>query len=194
MSALRKLNKAVMAVLLLMLATMQGAAASEIDLDIPMLDVPYSFWGYSINGAQILTYGLGICVLGLVFGFYEFFRIKKMPAHESMLKISNLIYDKFSSYNSETGLVELVEYVKISEVNSGSIFAGDLIAGDIYLSMTINGNNTKITKEYLLEELLLDLRANDVLKIEIKRKVSNDEYEILEFSKQILESDFVVVK
>lgn len=110
------------------------------------------------------------------------------------LKISNLIYDKFSSYNSETGLVELVEYVKISGVNSGSIFAGDLISGDIYLSMTINGNNTKITKEYLLEELLLDLRANDVLKIEIKRKVSNDEYEILEFSKQILESDFVVVK
>jgi len=108
MSALRKLNKAVMAVLLLMLATMQGAAASEIDLNIPMLDVPYSFWGYSINGAQILTYGLGICVLGLVFGFYEFFKIKKMPAHESMLKISNLIYETCKTYMKQQAKLLLI--------------------------------------------------------------------------------------
>ena len=97
-----------MAVLLLMLATMQGAAASEIDLNIPMLDVPYSFWGYSINGAQILTYGLGICVLGLVFGFYEFFKIKKMPAHESMLKISNLIYETCKTYMKQQAKLLLI--------------------------------------------------------------------------------------
>jgi inorganic diphosphatase len=43
-------------------------------------------------------YGIGICVLGMVFGFYEFVRIKKMPAHESMLKISNLIYETCKTY------------------------------------------------------------------------------------------------
>ena len=74
MSALKKISKAVGAVLLVMLASLQGAAASEIDLNDPMLDVPYDFWGYATNGAQILTYGLGICLLGLVFGFYEFIK------------------------------------------------------------------------------------------------------------------------
>lgn len=81
-----------------MLALMQGAYASEIDLKVPSLDVGYNIWGYAITGSQILMYGIGICVLGMVFGFYEFVRIKKMPAHESMLKISNLIYETCKTY------------------------------------------------------------------------------------------------
>lgn len=98
MSALRKIGKTAQAVLLVMLAAMQGAAASEIDLNVPMLNVDYNLFGFATTGAQILTYGLGICVLGLIFGLYEFIKIKKMPAHESMLKISNLIYETCKTY------------------------------------------------------------------------------------------------
>lgn len=98
MSALSKINKMASAVLFFMLALMQGAAASEIDLNVPMLDVPYVIGGYAVTGSQILTYGLGICVFGMIFGFYEFLKIKKMPAHESMLKISNLIYETCKTY------------------------------------------------------------------------------------------------
>ena len=98
MLALKKIGNAAAAVLLVMLALMQGAYASEIDLMVPSLDVGYNIWGYAITGSQILMYGIGICVLGMVFGFYEFVRIKKMPAHESMLKISNLIYETCKTY------------------------------------------------------------------------------------------------
>lgn len=98
MLALKKIGNAAAAVLLVMLALMQGAYASEIDLKGPSLDVGYNIWGYAITGSQILMYGIGICVLGMVFGFYEFVRIKKMPAHESMLKISNLIYETCKTY------------------------------------------------------------------------------------------------
>ena len=98
MLALKKIGNAAAAVLLVMLALMQGAYASEIDLKVPSLDVGYNIWGYAITGSQILMYGIGICVLGMVFGFYEFVRIKKMPAHESMLKISNLIYETCITY------------------------------------------------------------------------------------------------
>lgn len=98
MLALKKIGNAAAAVLLVMLALMQGAYASEIDLKVPSLDVGYNIWGYAITGSQILVYGIGICVLGMVFGFYEFVRIKKMPAHESMLKISNLIYETCKTY------------------------------------------------------------------------------------------------
>lgn len=98
MLALKKIGNAAAAVLLVMLALMPGAYASEIDLKVPSLDVGYNIWGYAITGSQILMYGIGICVLGMVFGFYEFVRIKKMPAHESMLKISNLIYETCKTY------------------------------------------------------------------------------------------------
>ncbi len=98
MLALKKIGNAAAAVLLVMLALMQGVYASEIDLKVPSLDVGYNIWGYAITGSQILMYGIGICVLGMVFGFYEFVRIKKMPAHESMLKISNLIYETCKTY------------------------------------------------------------------------------------------------
>lgn len=98
MLALKKIGNAAAAVLLVMLALMQGAYASEIDLKVPSLDVGYNIWGYAITGSQILMYGIGICVLGMVFGFYEFVRIKKMPAHESMLKISNLIHETCKTY------------------------------------------------------------------------------------------------
>lgn len=98
MLALKKIGNVAAAVLLVMLALMQGAYASEIDLKVPSLDVGYNIWGYAITGSQILMYGIGICVLGMVFGFYEFVRIKKMPAHESMLKISNLIYETCKTY------------------------------------------------------------------------------------------------
>ena len=98
MLALKKISNAAFAALLVMLALMQGAYASEIDLKIPSLDVGYNIWGYAVTGSQILMYGIGICVLGMIFGFYEFVKIKKMPAHESMLNVSNLIYETCKTY------------------------------------------------------------------------------------------------
>lgn len=92
MLSLKKIG-AFTSVFLLMLAAFTGkASASEIDLNIPMLDVGYNIFGYAVTGSQILFYGLGICVLGLFFGLYEFVKIKKMPAHKSMLDVSDLIY------------------------------------------------------------------------------------------------------
>lgn len=106
MSAIRKISKTVLIVLSLMLTSLQGALASEIDLDVPMLNIAeYNIWGMAVNGAQILTYGLGVCVLGLVFGLYEFLKIKKMPAHESMLKISNLIYETCKTYMKQQAVL-----------------------------------------------------------------------------------------
>ncbi len=114
MSAVKKISKAVLPALLVMFAGLKGAFASEIDLKVPMLDVDYNIWGVAINGAQILTYGLGICVLGLIFGLYEFIKIKKMPAHESMLKISNLIYETCKTYMKQQAVLLLILEVFIA--------------------------------------------------------------------------------
>lgn len=114
MLALKKLGNAATAVLLVLLALTQGAYASEIDLKIPSLDVGYNIWGYAITGSQILMYGIGICVLGMIFGFYEFIKIKKMPAHESMLNISNLIYETCKTYMKQQAKLLLLLEVFIA--------------------------------------------------------------------------------
>ncbi|MBP5698424.1 MAG: sodium/proton-translocating pyrophosphatase [Alphaproteobacteria bacterium] len=102
------MRKAALAALLLMLTNLKGAFASEIDLNVPMLDVEYNIWGLTTTGSQILGYGLIICVLGLFFGLYEFIKIKKMPAHKSMLKMSNLIYETCKTYMKQQAKLLLV--------------------------------------------------------------------------------------
>ncbi len=114
MLALKKISNSAFAALLVMLALMQGAYASEIDLKIPSLDVGYNIWGYAVTGSQILMYGIGICVLGMIFGFYEFVKIKKMPAHESMLNVSNLIYETCKTYMKQQAKLLLLLEVFIA--------------------------------------------------------------------------------
>lgn len=84
--------------MLLTVAFAANAMASEIDLKVPSLDVAYNIFGWSVTGAQLLLYGMGICVLGMIFGLGEFLLIKKMPAHKLMLNVSNTIYETCKTY------------------------------------------------------------------------------------------------
>lgn len=86
----------------------QTARASEIDLKIPLLDVEYNFWGYAVTGSQILLYGLIVCALGMLFGFYEFCKIKKMPAHKSMLNMASLIYETCKTYMKQQAVLLVI--------------------------------------------------------------------------------------
>jgi K(+)-stimulated pyrophosphate-energized sodium pump len=51
-----------------------------------------------IGGRTLLTLGLGVCVLGLVFGLVIFSQLKNLPVHESMREISELIYETCKTY------------------------------------------------------------------------------------------------
>ncbi len=88
----------------LFLATMmlsivsKAAFASEIDLKVPLLNVRFDIFGQVLEGTQILTLGLIICAIGILFGMFEFYRIKRLPAHQSMLKVSETIYATCKTY------------------------------------------------------------------------------------------------
>lgn len=86
----------------------QTAQASEIDLKIPLLDVEYNFWGHAVTSSQILLYGLIVCALGMLFGFYEFCKIKKMPAHKSMLNMASLIYETCKTYMKQQAVLLVI--------------------------------------------------------------------------------------
>ncbi|MGB9181542.1 MAG: sodium-translocating pyrophosphatase [Pyrinomonadaceae bacterium] len=50
------------------------------------------------NGHTLLTAGLLVCVLGLLFGAVIFMQLKKLPVHKSMREISELIYQTCQTY------------------------------------------------------------------------------------------------
>ncbi len=67
--------------------------ASEADLKIPA----------AIKNETILYYGFIVCILGLLFGYYQFTKVKKLPAHKSMLDIADVIYQTCKAYLKQQG-------------------------------------------------------------------------------------------
>jgi len=98
MISLKKISGFALAFLLTLGVLSGNAMASEIDLNIPSLDVAYNIFGWAVTGSQLLMYGIGICVFGMLFGLVEFVKIKRMPAHKTMLNVSNTIYETCKTY------------------------------------------------------------------------------------------------
>lgn len=70
--------------------------ASEADLKMPE--------GFAQSGdAKILYWGFLVVVLGLVFGFWQFNKVRKLKAHKSMLEIGNVIFKTCSTYLKQQG-------------------------------------------------------------------------------------------
>lgn len=86
----------------------QDAYASEIDLNIPTLDVAFNIFGFSVTGTQILFFGLIVCALGMLFGLYEFAHIKNMPTHKSMLNVAETIYETCKTYMKQQAKLLLI--------------------------------------------------------------------------------------
>jgi K(+)-stimulated pyrophosphate-energized sodium pump len=51
-----------------------------------------------VNGRTLLIAGLGVCVLGLLFGLVIFSQLRNLPVHEAMREISELIYETCKTY------------------------------------------------------------------------------------------------
>ena len=85
------------------------AYASEVELHIPEFSaVDFNILGFNLAGEAILLAGIGVALLGMVFGLYEFLRTKRLPAHKSMLDISSLIYETCKTYLIQQGKLLIV--------------------------------------------------------------------------------------
>jgi K(+)-stimulated pyrophosphate-energized sodium pump len=94
-------------------ATAPHAGGGEASLRMP--DVG-SIELMGVNGRTLLLSGLGVCVLGLVFGLVIFGRVKRLPVHPSMREISELIYETCKTY-----LVTQGKFLLILEIFIGLI-------------------------------------------------------------------------
>jgi K(+)-stimulated pyrophosphate-energized sodium pump len=99
MDALRKGVTGAAARVFGLLAILAGstARASEADLVLPDF-TSQSFLNGALNGYQLLLGGVVVSVVGLIFGFLQYAQLKKLPVHQAMLEISELIYETCKTY------------------------------------------------------------------------------------------------
>jgi K(+)-stimulated pyrophosphate-energized sodium pump len=88
-------------------------AGGEANLRIPDLGQVHVA---GASGRTLLMFGLGVCVLGLVFGLVIYSQLKNLPVHASMREISELIYETCKTY-----LVTQGKFILILEVFIGII-------------------------------------------------------------------------
>ncbi len=89
------------------------ASASEADLVMPDLG-SVQFLGQS--GRALLMGGLGVCLLGLVFGLVTYVQLRNLPVHRSMREISELIFETCKTY-----LVTQGKFILILEAFIGAV-------------------------------------------------------------------------
>jgi K(+)-stimulated pyrophosphate-energized sodium pump len=87
--------------------------ASEADLVVPDLRQSVFDGLGGINGWNLLFYGIIVIVLGLLFGMIQFNRIKKLPVHHSMAKVSNIIYETCKIYLLQQGKFLIILFLII---------------------------------------------------------------------------------
>ena len=80
--------------LLPFICSLNVAFASEADLVIPSLTASQN---------SLLTSGIVVCVFGMIFGFYQFTRVKAIRAHKSMLDVADIIYETCKTYLIQQG-------------------------------------------------------------------------------------------
>src|ERR1051326_7971494 len=67
----------------------------ELDLRIPDLS---SVKVLGTDAHTLLLGGMGVCVLGMLFGLFMYQKVRRLPVHKAMLEVSELIYETCKTY------------------------------------------------------------------------------------------------
>src|SRR6058998_304281 len=62
----------------------------------------------AVSGLTLLYLGLVVCVLGMLFGLAMYRQVKALPAHKSMLDVSNIIWETCKTYLLQQGRLLIV--------------------------------------------------------------------------------------
>jgi len=101
--------KSLLGTILLLMAVPFQTFASEADLVIPD----------AIKSESILYFGFLITALGMLFGLYQFMKVRKLPAHKSMLEIADVIYKTCSAYLKQQGKFIAILFIFIGAAVAG---------------------------------------------------------------------------
>ena len=88
------------------------AFASEADLVVPNIK------SISPSSYSLLLIGIGIAVVGLIFGLWKFLEIKKLDVHQAMENVGNTIFETCKTY-----LIQQGKFLVVLEVLIGLCIA-----------------------------------------------------------------------
>ncbi|MDZ4713325.1 MAG: sodium-translocating pyrophosphatase [bacterium] len=101
---IKDMRKLLLGIFLVIIAPVMSFA-SEANLKIPELSAAQN---------QLLVYGIFVCLLGILFGLYQFLAVKKLPAHKSMLDVSQIIFETCKTYLLQQGKFLFILFVFIA--------------------------------------------------------------------------------
>ncbi len=107
--------------------------AGEANLKIPTLND---------NQQTILIAGLFVCLLGLVFGVYQYLKVKRLKAHHSMADVAQIIFETCKTYLLQQGKLLIVLFIFIAVCVSfyfGYLMETELSGVLLILSWTVIG-------------------------------------------------------
>lgn len=78
--------------------------AGEADIKLPDLSqTKFAVFGGEMSGLSIMYFGLIVCLIGLVFAYIQYKQTHNLPAHKSMLDVSEVIWETCKSYLAQQG-------------------------------------------------------------------------------------------
>jgi K(+)-stimulated pyrophosphate-energized sodium pump len=116
---LEKLSRGFQRLLLpaLLLGSSVSTWAGDADLKLPNAEERaahlFNLFGLSLSGDTILGFGIFVTILGALFGLWGYKSLKALPAHKSMLDVSELIYSTCKTYLFQQGKLLLTLFVFI---------------------------------------------------------------------------------
>ncbi|MFT3875457.1 MAG: sodium-translocating pyrophosphatase [Propioniciclava sp.] len=87
----------------------------EANLHLPDLGAA-TFFGGAINGVALLMIGLVVCVGGLAFGLSSYMQLRRLPVHQAMREVSELIYTTCKAYLIQQGRFLMILWAFIASV------------------------------------------------------------------------------
>ena len=89
--------KKLTALMALLMTSVAPVFASEADLVVPSIKT------ISPSSYTLLLIGLGISVVGLIFGLWKFLEVKKLDVHSAMAQVGNTIFETCKTYLIQQG-------------------------------------------------------------------------------------------
>ena len=86
-----------------LLGSASGLHASEADIKIPTLTTVTFDGLFGISGVWLMYFGIAMCAVGVMFGLVQYWQTKALPVHDSMARVSAMIWETCKTYLFQQG-------------------------------------------------------------------------------------------
>ena len=98
------------------------------------------------------------------------FGTEEESVQRALLGVTIIVSDSKAVYDGQTGYVRIEETISVYEVSEGALADGVLMAGDVFVSASLNGRSMDVTRQHHVIDMMLDARVGDTVTYVILRE------------------------